>query len=173
MPNPISINRDVTISTFQGLNGKNQTIAMCNGTYNVTPKVSVSAGVGVETDFTDNVGAAFDVKGKYKFDDHFSVQGRVRTLVSDEKGTTQIRIAPTAQTKIAEGTTIYATPYYAYKVDFKNGGDNHSIGAFAGITQKVGKNTDISFEAQRYNLQEIRNNSADNWSVNATLTHRF
>lgn len=49
----------------------------------------------------------------------------------------------------------------------------NSIGAFGGVTQKLNDKTSLSVEVQRYNLQDIKDNSTKNWSLNAILSYKF
>ena len=172
MPNVGDITRDVTVQSFQSLNGDNQTIAMVGLNYQAGKKVSLFAGGGYDTNFKDNLGLPFDVKGKYQFDENHSIQARIRSLHSDKKNTTQFRISPGWQEQLGKNTSIYLNPYYAYKIDYNNNKHDHSIGAFGGISQKIG-NTTISLEGQRYNLQVPEDNSGKNWSINLIISYKF
>ena len=58
-------------------------------------------------------------------------------------------------------------------MDFRNDKWKNSIGAFGGVTQKLNDKTSLSVEVQRYNLQDIKDNSAKNWSLNAILSYKF
>ena len=41
------------------------------------------------------------------------------------------------------------------------------------ITQKLTDKTSLSLEVQRYNLQDIKDNSGKNWGVNAIISWKF
>lgn len=175
MPNIGDITREVNVSSYQSFDGSNQTIAMYGWNYQAGKKFSIYAGGGYDTNFSDNLGLAFDLKGKYNIDGNHSIQARIRSCHSNNKNTTQFRISPGFEEKFgAKGkTSIYLNPYYAYKIDYDNNTDDHSIGVFGGISRKVGNNTTISLEAQRYNLQDYKDNSDKNWSINAVVSYKF
>lgn len=173
MPNIGDITREVSIASYQSFDGSNQTIGMYGLKYQAGKNVSVYVGGGYDTNFKDNLGLAFDAKTNWQIDENYSLQGRIRTCHSDKKNTTQFRISPGIQDSLGEKTSIYLNPYYAYKIDYDKHTDNHSIGVFGGISQKIDNKTTVFVEAQRYNLQDLKNNSAENWSVNAGISYKF
>jgi outer membrane autotransporter barrel domain protein len=86
----------------------------------------------------------------------------------------QIRYSPlSVDIPVGKNTNIYLNPHYSGQMDFKQDKWTNSAGVFAGVTQKLNENASLSLEAQRYNLQDIKDNSAKNWSVNAIVSYKF
>lgn len=173
MPNIGDISREISVASYQSFDGLNQTIGMYGLKYQAGENVSVYVGAGFDTNFTDNLGVVCDAKTNWQINENYSLQGRIRTCHSDKKNTTQFRISPQFQESLGKNTSVYVNPYYAYKLDYDNHTGNHSIGIFSGVSQKIGNKTTVFVEAQRYNLQDIQNNSGKNWSVNVGLSYKF
>lgn len=171
MPEPI-IKNSVTLNSFQSLDGSNLTIGGVEQKFPFK-KASVSTFLGVGTNFEDNTNLVFDVKGSMNYNKTLNQNLRIRNNINGDNTTTQIRYSPiSVNVPIGENTSFYANPHYSGKYNYKNKEWTHSAGVFAGITKKFGM-TSLSIEAQRYNVQDIKNNSGENWSFNAILSYNF
>lgn len=173
--NGIPISGTASASTYQNFDGSNVTIAgLEEKAY--TPKASASAFLGLGSNFKDNTYAVIDLKGSYNYDEKgiFNQNLRIRNTIGTGGSATQIRYSPiSVNIPINKSTSFYANPHYVGKVNYENNKWSNSAGIFAGISKKVSKNTTISIEAQRYNLQDIKDNSGKNWGINAILTYKL
>ena len=169
------IKGNTSISTYQNLDGTNLTIAGVEEKVN-GPKGSAGAFLGVGTDFTKDAMAVLDFKGTYNYDEKglFNQNLRIRNTVGVKSAATQIRYSPlSVNIPVGKNTTLYANPHYVGKFNYKTGDWTNSAGIFAGVTQKISKNTAVSLEAQRYNLQEIKDNCGKNCGINAIVSWAF
>ncbi len=171
MPDNI-IKSNASFSWFQNLDGSR--FAMGGVEENVVSKRG-SAGVfiGAGTDFETDAKAILDFKGSYKYDQNGRMNQnlRVRNTVGLKSAKTEIRYSPLSlNIPVTDKTSFYANPHYNGSIDYKKGKWSNSAGVFAGITQKISKNATLSVEAQRYNLQDIKDNSGKNWGVNAIIS---
>ena len=175
MTEPIKTFGNVSISSFQSFDKSNFTVAGVENKYKLG-KGYVSAFVGAATNFKDDGMFVVDLKGGYNYDKNgiFNQNLRIRNKMGKKTESTQIRYSPlTVDVPVGENTNIYLNPHYSGQYDYKKDKWTNSIGAFAGITQKINDKTSISIEGQRYNLQDIKDNSGKNWSVNAIVSYKF
>ncbi len=166
------IKGNTSLNTYQNFDGTNLTIG---GLEEKAVSKHGSAGVflGVGTDFSKDAMAVLDFKGTYNYDKKglLNQNLRVRNTVGLKSAATQIRYSPlSVNIPLSDKTSLYANPHYVGKINYKTGEWTNSAGVFAGVTQKVSKNMSISLEAQRYNLQDIKDNSGKNWGVNAIIS---
>ena len=166
---------NTSISTYQNMDGTNLTIA---GLEEKAVGNRGSAGVflGIGTDFSKDAMAVLDFKGSYNYDKKglFNQNLRVRNTVGLKSSATQIRYSPlSVNVPVSDNTILYANPHYVGKFNYKTDKWTNSAGIFVGATQKVSKNTSVSLEVQRYNLQDIKDNSDKNWGINAIITWTF
>lgn len=171
MTEPV-IKYNASLNSFQSLDGNNLTIGGVEQKFAVK-KGTVSTFLGVGTDFKENTNLVFDLKGGMNYNKTLNQNLRIRNNINGDNTTTQIRYSPiSVNVPIGENTSFYANPHYSGKYNYKNKEWTHSAGVFAGITKKFGM-TSLSIEAQRYNVQDIKNNSGENWSFNAILSYNF
>lgn len=164
------INGSVNAATYQSLDGSNYTLAGFEGSIKDNGK-SVSAFLGSGTDFKDTgLDLVVDLKGKLDYDKQgiFNQNARIRTKFEENYQTFQVRYSPiSVNVPVGKNTNLYVNPHYVGQISTDNKWKN-GVGAFTGVTQKFG-NTSVSLEVQRYNLQNIKDNSTKNWSINATI----
>ena len=163
---------NTSISTYQNMDGTNLTIA---GLEEKAVGNRGSAGVflGIGTDFSKDAMAVLDFKGSYNYDKKgiLNQNLRIRNTVGLKSAATQIRYSPlSVNIPVTDKTTLYANPHYTGKINYKTNKWTNSAGIFAGVTQDISKNTSISLEAQRYNLQDIKDNSGKNWGINLIIS---
>lgn len=165
----------VSLSTYQGLDGSNFTLAGYENKLD-SSKGYVSAFVGGASNFKNDVMAVLDLKGAHNYDKKGIINQnlRVRTKLGKETEALQIRYSPlSVDVPVGKNTDIYVNPHYTGQMDFRQDKWKNSFGVFAGVNQKLNKSTTVSIEAQRYNLQDIKDNSAKNWSINAIVAYKF
>lgn len=175
MTEPLKTVGNVSVSTYQNLDGSNFTVCGVEEKYK-KEKGYVSAFLGVGTNFKDDGMFVIDLKGGYNYDKKgvFNQNLRIRNKLGKETESIQFRYSPfSVDAPVGKNTNIYCNPHYAGQKDFKKGKWNHSVGVFAGVTQKLNDRTSISLEAQRYNLQDIKDNSGKNWGFNAIISCKF
>ncbi len=174
MPNIGDVQQNISVQSFQSFNGDNQTIAMYGADFYTAKNVRLFAGAGVDTNFNDYAGAVVDLKGNLQINSNYSIQARVRTYLGNDRNATQFRLSPGVCENVGKNTSVYINPYYAYRLDYDSPSDsNHTLGIFGGITQKINDKTSMSVEIQRYNLQNPKDNSGQNWSANIILSYKF
>ncbi len=168
-----NIKYNISLNSFQNLDGSNLTIGGLEEKA-VFKNVSVGTFFGFGTEFDGNPKLIFDFKGSLNYCDNLNQNLRVRNTFGGGTATTQIRYSPVSVNVPIndDGLSFYANPHYSGKYDYKNSSWTHSAGVFAGVTKKFA-NTSLSLEAQRYNLQDIKDNSGKNWSINAILSYEF
>ena len=170
---PINKTESCSVSTYQNFDGSNYTVA------GVEEKFSTNRGyaagfLGFGTDFNKKAGIVFDIKSGLNYDEQgiFNQNLRVRTKMGKGESI-QVRFSPlSVDVPVGEKTNIYLNPHYSGQIDFKTNRWTNSAGVFAGVTQKF-KNTSVSHEVQRYNLQDIKNNSPENWGINGIISYKF
>lgn len=165
----------VSASSFQYFDKSNFTLAGIEQKFS-KDKGYVSAFLGAATDFNKDGMAVIDLKGGYKYDSKgiFSQNLRIRNKIGKETESTQIRYSPlTIDVPVGKNTSLYMNPHYSGTMNHKAHKWTNSAGVFAGATQKLNKNTSLSLEIQRYNLQDIKDNSGKNWSANAIISYKF
>ena len=64
-------------------------------------------------------------------------------------------------------------PHYVGTYNYQDNKWTNSAGAFLGVTQKFNDDLSVSAEIQRYNLQNLSDNSGKNWSGNMILSVRL
>lgn len=168
-------NEIVSASTYQNLDGSNFTLAGYENKLQ-GQRGYVSAFIGAGTNFKNDIMGVVDLKGGGNYDKRGIVSHnlRVRTKLGKESESVQIRFSPlTVNVPVAKNTSLYLNPHYSGQMDFRKDKWSNSIGAFAGVNQQLNKSTTLSLEAQRYNLQDIKDNSGKNWSINAILSYKF
>jgi len=174
MPKP---NLNITISSFQQMDGSNLTITGLDAKFNLQKGASANVFTGIGTDF-DNIRGIIDFKGSvpYKENSILSQNIRFRNNLTKDGCSTQIRYSPlTATIPVSKDktTNIYINPHYVGKYDYNSGNYTHGAGVFAGASKKLNKNLGIAIEAQRYNLQDFKDNSGKNWSFNSIISYKF
>lgn len=175
MTEPLKTVGNVSISSFQSFDGSNFTVAGIEEKYKYG-KGYASAFVGAATNFKDDGMFVVDLKGGYDYDSKgiFNQNLRIRNKMGKNTESTQIRYSPlSVNVPVGKKTNIYINPHYSGQYDYNKDKWTNSIGAFAGVTQKINDNASISIEGQRYNLQDIKDNSGKNWSVNAIVSYKF
>ena len=175
MPYPITTKSSASLSTYQNFDGSNLTIGgLEEGA--ASKRGYAGAFIGVGTDFNSDAMLVIDLKGKMNYDDNgiLNQNLRVRNTIGLNSSATQIRYSPlSVEVPLNKNFSFYANPHYSGKYDYRNDKWTNSAGIFAGFTQKIGKNTSVSIEAQRYNLQDINDNSGKNWGINAIVSYNF
>lgn len=167
---------NASVSTYQGIDGSNTTVAGIEDKILGT-RGTASVFMGIGTDFDSYASYVVDFKGSYNYDKNGIIGQNLRVrnnIKTNKHSTTQVRYSPlTVNVPVGDKTSLYVNPHYSGTYDYKSDKWTNSAGVFAGVTQKLGSNTSISLEAQRYNLHDIKDNSSKNWSVNAIVTYKF
>lgn len=174
MGEPIKTQKGFYTGTFQNFDGSNYSVAGLEEKIKADGK-SITLFTGVGTNFGNNADMVVDFKGSMNYDAKGMLNQniRLRTKVNDDKQTFQVRYSPLSfNIPVGENTSLYANPHYCGQIS-NDGEWKHSAGIFAGATQKLGKNTNVSVEVQRYNLQNINDNSGINWGINAIVSYQF
>ena len=164
-----------SIGTYHGFDGSNTSFAGSEMRYG-GKKWYVGAGAYLASNDLKDLYGLVDAKAKLAYDSKsvFEQNLRVRTAYDKDVKTTQIRYSPvTVNIPITKDVTAYSNTHYSGKYNFDEKTWSHSIGNFTGVSCKVSKKENIALEVQRYNLQDIKDNSSKNWSFNFILTHNF
>lgn len=167
-----------SVSTYQNLDGSNYTLAgveykeKCDNY-----SAGIFAGAGTTFGKKDAFGLVFDVKASHNYSGVLNQNIRLRTKMTTDNTSLQVRYSPlSVNVPLGENTSLYGNLHYCGQLnknyETKSTTWKNSCGAFAGVTQNIG-NVSVSLEAQRYNLQNINDNSSANWGVNATVSYRF
>ncbi len=175
MAQPLKPIGSYTTSTYQSFDGSNFTLTGLEEKFK-GEKGYVSTFIGGATNFKDDAMLVLDLKGGRNYDDKgiFNQNLRVRTKLGKKSESVQLRYSPLSiDYPVSKNTSLYLNPHYSGQMDFRNDKWKNSIGAFGGVTQKLNDKTSLSVEVQRYNLQDIKDNSAKNWSLNAILSYKF
>lgn len=175
MTEPLKTVGNVSISSYQSLDGSNCTVAGVEEKLNIN-KGYVSAFAGAATNFNKKTGFVIDLKGGYNYDKKgiFNQNLRIRNKMGKNIETTQIRYSPiSANIPVGDKTSIYINPHYSGQYDYKKDKWTNSVGAFAGVTYDINDKAKVSLEGQRYNLQDIKDNSGKNYSINAIVSYKF
>lgn len=170
MPEIGNVSNECYLASYQNMDNTNTTVAMRAVNVQTSKNVSLSAGIGGSTNFKGNNAVMFEAKAKYNFNEHFSVQGRMRNSVSTKQNTFQFRLTPGYKTNLSDKTSIYANPYVVAKYNAKQ--DKWSIdkAAFVGVSYQALPNLTVSGELEKYHGLE---GGAGNWGVNAILSYNF
>ncbi|MCI1273314.1 MAG: hypothetical protein LKG27_02630 [Clostridiaceae bacterium] len=162
------INTKASMSTFQQCDGSNFSTAGVDCSINVgSGKLSTYAGMG--SCFTKgSTGLIFDAKGSLPYGNScFSGGFRVRNNINDKSKTVQFRIQPaTVSVPVSKDIKLYATPYFASKLDYKTSKVTNNVGGFAGVSAKFGK-TNVFVEGQIYDVSKIDKSTT---SINAGVS---
>ncbi len=175
MAQPLKPIGSYTTSTYQSFDGSNFTLTGLEEKFK-GEKGYVSTFIGGATNFKDDAMLVLDLKGGRNYDDKgiFNQNLRVRTKLGKESESVQLRYSPLSiDYPVSKNTSLYLNPHYSGQMDFRNDKWKNSTGAFGGVTQKLNDKTSLSVEVQRYNLQDIKDNNAKNWSLNAILSYKF
>ncbi len=162
-------------ASYQSLDGSNYTLTGLEDRYK-GKNGYISTFLGAGTNFKNDVMGVLDIKGGRNYDKKGILNSnlRLRTKLGKETEAFQVRYSPlSVNVPVGKNTEVYLNPHYSGQMDFRKDKWTNSIGAFAGVTQKLNKSTSLSIEGQRYNLQDIKDNSGKNWSVNAILSYKF
>lgn len=162
-------------ASYQTLDGSNYTVAGIETKLKGEGKY-VSSFIGGGTNFKgkNNINLVVDLKGGMNYDENGIVNQnlRLRSKLGENYQSLQVRYSPLSlNVPVGENTNLYLNPHYVGEYTPDNKWKN-SAGAFGGISQKIG-NATVALEAQRYNLQDINDNSKKNWGINAILSFKF
>lgn len=175
MAEPLKTVGNVSVSSYLSFDDSNFTVAGAEQKIKLN-KGYVSTFVGAGTNFKNDAMFVVDLKGGYNYDKKgvFNQNLRIRNKMGENTESTQIRYSPiSVDVPVSKNTNIYINPHYSGQYDYKKDKWTNSVGAFAGVSQKINDNTTISLEGQRYNLQDIKDNSGKNWSINAIVSYKF
>ena len=170
-----NFNTRITLGTYQYCDGANTSFAGSEVRYGDSNWYVGTGGYVASNDFKNPYGL-FDLRGKLNYDSNgiFEQNLRIRTAFDNDLKSTQIRYSPvTLNIPINENLSIYSNTHYSGKYNFETQKWKHSVGNFTGVSCNISKNHNIAFEAQRYNIQDIKDNSAENWSLNLMYTYKF
>ena len=169
---PDNIKSSTSFSWFHNLDGTRYALAGVEENI-VSKKGSAGAFLGIGTDTSTDVKVVLDLKGSYNYDKNGIINQnlRIRNSVGFKSATTDIRYSPlSVNIPITDKTSLYANPHYNGSINYKTNKWTNSAGVFAGFTHKISNNASFSLEAQRYNLQDIKDNSGKNWGINAIIS---
>lgn len=170
---PWNTAQNLTISTYQSADGSNFT----TGGFDLKFKGGVGVYLGMGTDFKSDAIGVVDLKenNPYAKGSLFSQNLRIRSKYGDELLSTQVRFSPcTVNVPLKNGkTSLYLNPHYVGTYDSKKSTWKNAAGAFLGVTHKFNNDLSVSAEVQRYNLQDITDNSGKNWSGNVIMSVRL
>ena len=167
----MDLNRDLTLWTYQGTDGSNQSTLMCNYKWNTQKNISFILGAGLDTNW-EKTGFIADGKVHFELGKNTIFQLRAITRNGEDYNKLQTRIALCENFEVAKGTSIYATAYGALNIDCNDGKLKPHAGCFVGVDQKIGKHWSVGAEVQRYNLQDITEQDG-NWSINGKIAYKF
>jgi len=156
----VNVTTRASVSSFQQCDGTNFTTAGVDNSFKVgSGNIGAYAGVGLTFDGKPAT-AIVDLKGSMPYGDSvFSGGFRVRNNLGENSQTVQFRLQPcTVTVPVANGTSLYATPYMATKLNYNTGDATTSFGAFGGVSQKVG-NANIFVEGQIYDFSNVNRNT--------------
>ena len=168
-------NTRITLGSYQYCDGSNMAFGGAETRY-ASDRGCLGVGGFVALDNMKNPYGLFDLKGKLNYDNKGIVEQniRVRTAFDKDLKSTQIRYSPvTVNIPVCDNVSIYSNTHYSGKYNFNTNKWKHSVGNFTGLSCDLGKKDNLSIEAQRYNLQNFKDNSPENWSVNLMYTHKF
>ena len=170
-----SFNTRTVLGAYQYCDGSNMTFGGAETRYG-GDKGYLSLGGYVASDNLKNPYGLFDLKGKLNYDSKGVLEQniRIRTAFDDDLKSTQIRYSPlTVNIPICKDVSIYSNTHYSGKYKYDSKTWSHSVGNFTGLSWDITKTDNLALEAQRYNIQDFKNNSGENWSVNLMFTHKF
>jgi len=168
-------NTRVTLGTYQYCDGLNTSFAGAETRYG-NKNWYVGTGGYIAANDLKNPYGLIDFKGKINYDNKGIVEQnlRIRTAYDGDIQSTQIRYSPcTVNIPVGKDTSIYSNTHYSGKYNYSTNNWSHSIGNFTGISHNLDDHNNLSLEVQRYNLQNIKDNQPQNWSVNLMYTYKF
>ena len=139
-------------------------VALYTEKYTPANDLTLSISGGISTNYEGKTALVVEGKWNYYLHENISAQFRLRNSFSEDTSTTHIRFSPSFHGKIAQNTSVYLNPYIATKVNYDDKNCKIDYGAFAGITQGLGKNIKLSLEGQRYR---------NSWGANVIATFNF
>lgn len=166
---PINPTTKVSVSSFQQCDGTNFTTAGVENSFKTGQgNLGIYSGIGLTFDGKP-ASAIIDFKGSVPYGDSPISGGfRIRNNLGENSQTVQLRLQPaTVTVPIGEKTNAYATPYVATKINYKTGDNSTNVGIFGGISQKIGKNTNVFVEGQIYDVSKVNKNTT---SINAGIS---
>lgn len=166
------VTKNLAISSYQMMDGKNTTIMVINFNKNITDKSFVSGGFGAATSFNDSGKWVLEGNAGYSPNKNISLKTRLRSVHSGENDYTQLRESVTFKQKLNDKFTGYVTPYDAVKYNYGKGKFTNDVGIFGGVTYNVTDKVAVSAEAQCYNLQKgvpTKENLGANLILNVTF----
>lgn len=172
MGNPVI---KATVGTYQYFDGTSTEFAGAEAGLNFK-KGYLGTGLSAATDgFKGNPYGLWDIKGKSKYNKYLDSNVRIRTAFDgNEVKSTQVRVSPlTVNVPVSKNVSIYSNTHYSGKYKYKSGEWKHSMGNFTGVGVKINDYLSAEAEFQRYNLQDIKDDSGNNWGFNALLTYKF
>lgn len=166
IPEKLNINGNFTEAIYIDFkeNAEISSTGIMSATMSPVKDLSVSLGAGYTTNSNNIAGLVVEGKGTYSFNDNISTQLRIRSSHSPAVDKTQFRLSPSFKCKVAEQTTLYASPYFSANVDYRKKECSIDHGIFAGVTQGIGKKIKVSAEVQRYH---------DHWGTNVIASINF
>lgn len=136
----------------------------------------LGAGLFVATNGTGKDYGLVDLKGKLNYDSKgiFDQNLRIRTALDKDIKSIQFRYSPiTLNLPITDDVSFSTNTHYTAKFDNKSKSWKHSLGNFTAFSWDIDKKNNLTLEGQAYNLQDLKNNTGDDWSVNLMYTHKF
>lgn len=135
----------------------------------------IGTGLNIATDgFKNNSYGLFDIKGKVKYNKYLDSNMRIRTAFDKDIKSTQIRMSPlSVNVPISKNISIYSNTHYSGKYNYKTDEFKHSVGNFTGVSLNINEHINLEGEIQRYNLQDITDNSSQNWGCNVIVSYKF
>lgn len=161
-------NTKISINSFQQCDGTNFSTVGSETTAKLKKgNIGTYTGVGLTFDGKP-MSAIFDIKGSTNYgNSNISGGFRVRHNLNENAQSVQLRVQPcTVKVPVNEKTSIYTTPYVATKISYNNGKAKTTVGAFGGISTKVGK-ASVFVEGQIYDATKINKNTT---SVNVGVS---
>lgn len=177
--NEIQSSTGICAWSYQDMDGSNYSLA---GVEYKEKADNLSAGLffGAGTTFSkkDSFGIVADAKASHNYSKVLNQNIRLRSKMTTDNTSLQIRYSPlSVEVPVAENTNLYGNLHYCGQLN-KNHADKsttwkNSCGAFVGATQKLDNNTSVSLEVQRYNLQNLKDNTPSNWGINVGISYKF
>jgi len=166
---PVNPTTKISASSFQQCDGTNFTTVGVDNTFKTeNGSLGVYTGVGMTFDGKKQ-SAIVDFKGTMPYGDSPVSGGfRIRNNLNENSQSVQVRLQPcTLNVPVGSGTSLYVTPYATAKINYKTGDTKTNFGGFAGVSQKIGRNTSVFVEGQIYDAAKINKNTT---SVNAGIS---
>lgn len=172
MPNPLNVYSKLSGGSYQYMDGSNYTFAGLEGGIKKGGK-SIGALAAIGSDFETRTDLMIDIKGSSDYDKKgiFNQNIRLRTKLGKDNSTFQVRYSPiTVNVPVGKDLEFYTNLHYSGQYNGEKW--KNSMGAFCGVSKSF-KNTTMSVEVQRYNLQNLSDNSSGNYGVNFLISRSF